>query len=476
MSATSSRKALELAIKWIFNAERSLDYDPNLNLQGYVHNARFREIIDRSLWKQIQFVIKTGNRAVHSDEVVTYEDAKESLKCLFAFIDWMSSRYLREYTKRTFDENEIPKDLIDQNDERMHEAEKQVVEMTDRIRHLESEIASLSEQYTAERERNMVSRPYEPRDMSEYETRKLYIDADLRRVGWKFDGQQVIEEYEVLGMQGTPDQKGFIDYVLFGKDGLPLAVIEAKRSSKDPNAGREQAKLYADCLERKFRRRPMMFTTNGYETYFWDDTYWPQRKVSGLFGREDLQRLMNRRSMRKDLLSIPIDDDITNRYYQKEAIRRVCDDLQNPSKKMRKHLLVMATGTGKTRTAAGLIDVLTRGNHVTNVLFLADRTALVLQAMDSFRENLPHVSQCNLCDEKSDINARIVVSTYQTVINRIDELRSKDGSLLFSPAHFDLIIIDECHRSIFRKFSAIFEYFDAVILGLTATPKMEVFH
>ena len=266
-------------------------------------------------------------------------------------------------------------------------------------------------------------------------------------------------------------QKGFADYVLFGRDGLPLAVIEAKRTSKDPNIGRKQVVLYADALERKFGRRPMMFTTNGFETYYWDDLTSPQRKVSGFFTKSDLEKLMNRRQSRKPLNSIQISDKITNRYYQKEAIRAVCEHIEQG---FRKALLVMATGTGKTRTASSLTDVLSRGGYITNILFLADRTALVKQAKDDFKNQLPDMSLCNLCSNKDDRNARIVFSTYPTILNAIDSTKTKDGVPLFSPAHFDLIITDESHRSIFKKYRAIFEYFDAIMVGLTATPKMDV--
>ena len=292
-------------------------------------------------------------------------------------------------------------------------------------------------------------------------------------MGWKFSGADadVQEEYPVEGMAGVLGQMGYVDYVLFGKDGLPLAVVEAKRSSKDPNIGRKQAVLYADCLERKFGRRPMMFTTNGFETYFWDDQSSPQRKVSGIFSKDDLQKLMNRRTERKDLMTIPIDDRITDRYYQKEAIRAVCEQI---GQGFRKHLLVMATGTGKTRTASSLTDVLSRGKYVTNILFLADRTALVKQAKDDFKNYLPDMSLCNLCSNKDDRSARIVFSTYPTMLNAIDDMKAKDGQRMFTPAHFDLIIIDESHRSIFKKYRAIFEYFDAIMVGLTATPKTDV--
>ncbi|MDD4699074.1 MAG: DEAD/DEAH box helicase family protein [Oscillospiraceae bacterium] len=224
-------------------------------------------------------------------------------------------------------------------------------------------------------------------------------------------------------------------------------------------------------MEKKYGRRPMMFTANGFETYFWDDKSSPQRKVSGIFSKDDLQKLINRREERKNLDSIIIDDKITDRYYQKEAIRAVCDNIKHG---YRRSLLVMATGTGKTRTASSLTDVLSRGGYITNVLFLADRTALVKQAKDDFKNYLPDMSLCNLLSNKDDKNARIVFSTYPTMLNSIDSTKTESGQILFTPAHFDLIIVDEAHRSIFKKYRAIFEYFDALIVGLTATPKTEV--
>lgn len=331
----------------------------------------------------------------------------------------------------------------------------------------------MAAQYTAEKGEHQQNRTFKSQDLSEFKTRKIYIDVDMKQMGWKFTGTDadVQEEYPVEDMAGVVGQKGYCDYVLFGKDGMPLAVVEAKRTSKDPNSGRKQAELYAKCLEQKFGRRPMMFTTNGFETYFWDDQTAPQRRVSGIFSKDDLQKLMNRRSEHPDLMAVPIDDKITDRYYQKEAIRAVCEQIERG---FRKHLLVMATGTGKTRTASSLTDVLSRGKQVTNILFLADRTALVKQAKDDFKNYLPDMSLCNLCTNKDDRNARIVFSTYPTMLNAIDDVKSKDGTRLFTPAHFDLIIIDESHRSIFKKYRVIFEYFDAIMVGLTATPKTEV--
>ena len=272
-------------------------------------------------------------------------------------------------------------------------------------------------------------------DITEWQTRKQYIDVDLKEFGWKFTGEDsdVWEEYPVNGMAGMPGQKGYIDYVLFGKDGLPLALVEAKRTSKDPNTGRRQAMLYADCLEQKFKRRPMIFTSNGFETYFWDDQSGPQRRVSRIFSKGSLQKLMNRRLVKKDLLSVKINDKITDRYYQKEAIRAVCENIEQGH---RKNLLVMATGTGKTRTAASLTDVLSRAGYVTNVLFLADRTALVKQAKDDFKNYLPDMSLCNLCSNKDDINARIVFSTYPTILNIIESVENNKSKRIIYTSTF----------------------------------------
>lgn len=473
MCAVGCRKALELAVKWVYSADKTMKMPYKDNLQSLIHEPSFRFAVDSNTWGKLPFIIKLGNLAVHTERSVQSSDALASLKGLFEFVQWIDYCYGSDYQERVFDESLIPTEKIAVDTRKIKEQESLLDEKEAEIEALRKQIEQMSAQYTAEKEKHQQERSFQPEDLSEFQTRKIYIDVDLKFMGWKFDGTDadVQEEYPVQGMTGVVGQMGYCDYVLFGKDGLPLAVIEAKRTSKDPNIGRKQAVLYADCLERKFGRRPMMFTTNGFETYYWDDQSGPQRKVSGVFSKEDLQKLMNRRAERQELMSIPIDDKITDRYYQKEAIRAVCDQIEQG---FRKHLLVMATGTGKTRTASSLTDVLSRGKWITNVLFLADRTALVKQAKDDFKRYLPDMSLCNLCSNKDDRNARIVFSTYPTILNAIDDTKSKDGRQLFTPAHFDLIIIDESHRSIFKKYRAIFEYFDALMVGLTATPKTDV--
>lgn len=473
MCAVGCRKALELAVKWVYAADTSMEMPYRDNLQSLLHEPSFRFAVDRNTWGKLPFIAKLGNEAVHTGHNIQKGDALLCLQSLFEFVQWIDYCYGTAYQERKFDPARIPAEKIAVDVKKIKEQESLLDEKQAEIEKLRKQIEEMSARFTAEKDQHKKERTFQSEDLSEFATRKRFIDVDLREMGWKFTGvdADVQVEYEVDGMAGKAGQKGYADYVLFGKDGLPLAVVEAKRASKDPNNGWKQAVLYADCLERKFGRRPIIFITNGFETYYWDDQTSPKRQVSGVFSKNDLQKLMNRRTERLQLETVPISDKITDRYYQKEAIRAVCGQIE---KGFRKHLLVMATGTGKTRTASSLTDVLSRGKYVTNILFLADRTALVKQAKDDFKNYLPDMSLCNLCTNKDDRNARIVFSTYPTMLNAIDDTKTKDGQRLFTPAHFDLIIIDESHRSIFKKYRAIFQYFDAILVGLTATPKTDV--
>ena len=475
MCALGTRKALELAVKWVYSADETIEEPYRDNLMSLIHEESFRFSMERGTWVQLLYIVRLGNSAAHSETSVTASEAATALKGLFEFVQWIEYCYCTDYTHRSFDEDAIPQDTVALDREKILQQQSLLEEKANVIESLCAQIAEMSEQLTAQKEVNETAQTFVSSDPSESKTRKRFIDVDLKQLGWIFDGPSanIKEEVKVMNMDNRPGKVGYADYVLYGKDGLPLAVIEAKKTSVDPNNGRKQCALYADCFERECGRRPMMFTSNGYETFFWDDSSGPQREVSGFFSQDDLQKLMNRRSLKRDLSTIQISDKITDRYYQKEAIRAVCDHIEGM---FRKNLLVMATGTGKTRTASSLVDVLSRGGYITNVLFLADRTALVKQAKDDFKNYLPDMSLCNLCDNKDDISARIVFSTYPTMLNAIDALHSKDGLPMFTPAHFDMIVIDESHRSIFKKYKTIFDYFDAILVGLTATPRTDVDH
>lgn len=305
--------------------------------------------------------------------------------------------------------------------------------------------------------------------LTEAQTRARYIDTMLLDASW-VKGVDWQEEVELAGMPNQA-QVGFADYVLYGDDGKALAVVEAKRTSVDVAKGRQQAKLYADLLERQYGRRPVVFLSNGFETRMEDGQY-PERKVAAIYSKRDLEKLFNLRRIRTSLANVSVREDIAGRYYQKGAVRAVCDSLDR--KNRRRALLVMATGSGKTRTVIALVDILLRHNWVKNVLFLADRNSLVTQAKRSFVNLLENLSVTNLCEEKDNFAARCVFSTYQTMMNCIDTVADETGKKLFTCGHFDLLICDEAHRSIYNKYQDIFTYFDAPLVGLTATPKDEI--
>nr|ABZ09826.1 putative type I restriction enzyme R protein N-terminal domain [uncultured marine microorganism HF4000_APKG8L7] len=306
----------------------------------------------------------------------------------------------------------------------------------------------------------------ETHDWNEDKTRKLIIDLALRRAGWPLD-QPRDREYEVTGM---PNETGigYADYVLWGDDGKPMAVVEAKKTTVDPEVGQQQAKLYADCLEAMHGQRPVIFYTNGYKTFLWDDLAYPPRTVAGFYKKDELASLINRRAARKPLQSTPLNKKIVEGYYAHRAIASIGTDLE---KKKRKALLVMATGSGKTRTAIALVDQLQRAGWVKRALFLADRVALVNQAVGAFKTHLPESSPVNLGTEK-DKTGRVYVSTYPTMMGLIDETKGNEAR--FGVGHFDLVIIDEAHRSVYQKYGAIFRYFDSLLVGLTATPREQV--
>ena len=318
--------------------------------------------------------------------------------------------------------------------------------------------------------------------VSEADTRRRYIDLSLKEAGWDDLQPDYHLEYTVTGMPISTNQSGvgYVDYVLWGDNGLPLAVIEAKKAMADPRQGKHQAELYADCLAQMTGQRPIIFYSNGFDTFLWDDQFYPERKVQGFYSKDELQLLIDRRTTRLDIRQFSVNNAITNRAYQLEAIKRVAENsvCENSAGQLRgrarQSLLVMATGSGKTRTAASLVEMLTKCHWAKRVLFLADRNALVTQAKKAFNEHLPHLSAINLTQEKEDNGTRLVFSTYPTIMNRIDGLDG--GERFYGVGHFDVIIIDEAHRSIYQKYKAIFDYFDALLIGLTATPKTEVDH
>lgn len=465
------RRALELAVKWIYANDRELVLPYQNNLSSLVYDINFKSMINEKVFNGMTYIIKLGNFSVHSNKKVTRKEAVLCLKYLFDFMDWIAYYYDSNYIETKFDEGKLPgESSANLKKEEREELENKLVEKDEKIEKILKENEELREKLTKQRTSKKIAYNFKVSDISEFETRKQFIDLDLKIAGW--DSTNIREEVEVKGMPNT-QEAGYVDYVLYGENGKPLAVVEAKRTSKDSKIGQQQAKLYADCLEKEYAQRPIIYYTNGKEIYMWDDLSYPERKVSGYYTQDELQLLIKRRDSKENLEHIYIANDIANRPYQLEAVKKVCESFEQ---KHRRALVVMATGTGKTRTAISLVDVLTSKNWVQNVLFLADRTELVKQAEKNFKKLLPDMSCCNLLSSKDGDpeESRIIFSTYQTMINCIDKMKSKNGITLFTPGHFDLIIIDEAHRSIYKKYQAIFDYFDGLLVGLTATPRDDV--
>lgn len=467
--AILSRRALELAVKWVYANDSDLVLPYQDNISSLIHNESFRELIDSSMFNIIKYIVKLGNVAVHTNKPITRGEAVLALHNLHQFVSWIDYCYANEYTARDFDENELHDG--DNKRTRPEELKDLYEKLSSKDRKLEeliNENEELRKLRTEKRKENTENNHFKVDDISEAETRRRYIDVELKLSGWTF-GKDVGIEVEIPGMPNDSGV-GFADYVLYGDNGKPLAVVEAKRTSVDEKKGEQQAKLYADCLEKQYGQRPIIFLSNGFNYWIWDDC--GQRRAFGFYKKSELQLIIDRRTSKKNLNNIKISDDISNRYYQKEAITAVAEAFE---KNQRKSLLVCATGTGKTRTAISIVDVLSRHNWVKNVLFLADRKALVKQAKNNFSKLLPNLSLCNLLDRNDNPEeSRMIFSTYPTMMNAIDDTKGKDGDRLFTPGHFDLIIIDESHRSIYKKYKSIFDYFDAYLIGLTATPRDEI--
>lgn len=457
-SVINCRRAMEFAVKWMYSVDGALDMPYQDNIFSLLNTEEFRDLVGEDILKRIDYIRKLGNTAAHSGKKVSKEQAQLCLENLFVFLDFVACCYAQNYQQTKYNRS-----LISTLNEK-------VVDNTQDVDFaaLIEENKQLKEQLTSRRKEQIETYSSMPLEHIEYDTRKIYIDTVLQELGW-VEGRNWLNEVELFGMPNK-EGVGYADYVLYGDDGRALAVIEAKRTCRDVAEGRQQAKLYADILEKKYNRRPVIFLSNGFETRIIDGCY-PERKVATIYSKRDLEKLFNLRTMRTSLKNIVVNQKIAGRYYQQAAIKAVCNSFGE--KNRRKALLVMATGSGKTRTVIALVDVLLKHGWVKNILFLADRNALVTQAKRSFVNNLPDLSVTNLCEEKDNFNAHCVFSTYQTMANCIDEIQDEDGKL-FTSGHFDLIIVDEAHRSIYNKHQDIFNYFDAPLVGLTATPKDEI--
>jgi type I restriction enzyme R subunit len=475
-----ARRAVEGLVGYLYDVwELPLPYVDDLSAR--INDAGFKQRAGAGIVAKLNLLRKLGNTAVHQQQPIAPSVALDALRELFHVTVWAGFHHstVRDQvpTQAQFNPALAPQHAP------LSVAELQTLaakfkaqdEAIARARADNDALAAQHEAKVAELQAQIKAaqaasqKQVDDHDYSEADTRRLIIDVLLAEAGWPLD-QDRDREFPVTGMPNN-EGTGFVDYVLWGADGLPLAVIEAKRTTKSPQLGQQQSKLYADCLEQQFGRRPVVFYSNGYEHWIWDDAAgYPPREVQGFYTRGELELSVQRRQTRLPLASADVDTEIVERYYQTRAIKAVGAEFDS---RQREALLVMATGSGKTRTVIALADQLMKANWVKRVLFLADRTALVNQAVNAFKEHLPGATTVNLVTEKAT-DGRVYVSTYPTMLNLINSV--EDGSRRFGPGYFDLIVIDEAHRSVYQKYKAIFDWFDSLLVGLTATPKDEVDH
>ncbi|WPO42035.1 DEAD/DEAH box helicase family protein [Tardiphaga sp. 42S5] len=470
-------KAVEVAVKWAFRSDPNLKLPYQDNIAALLHEPTFRKAAGEAVFTKAKYINSLRNRAVHEEKKTSPGDAAGAVKELFHVCFWLARTYARQskpadglvfdpsqlsrrddVLKKTFAYVKAQQAELDAKNGELARLLADRQNLDDELKALRAQVASA---------RKAAETQPDHHDYNEAETRDRYIDLLLREAGWALDRPEDIE----FRVEGMPNNEGigFVDYVLWGANAKPLGLVEAKRTRKDARQGQQQAKLYADCLEARFGQRPVIFYSNGYEHWVWDDTRYPPRQIGGFYKRDELELLIQRRTSRKPLGAESINRKIVERPYQHRAIRNVARSFEADG--LRKALLVMATGSGKTRTVIALIDLLMRAGWAKRVLFLADRVALVNQGGKAFKEHLPDAAPVNLVTDRTG-QGRVFLSTYPTMMNLIDG--KQEGKIKFGPGHFDLIVIDEAHRSVYQRFRAIFDYFDSFLVGLTATPKDEI--
>lgn len=444
------------------------------NLNDLMNAEAFRQSVPEVVQSKLHAIRKAGNHAAHPRRPITSQLSLDSLAQLFDIARWVHVQIdgapLSAAPAYVVPAPEPPhgartKDSL----ERLRLAEAKYASILARLeeetkKRLEAERTATDHATELEKLKEEGQQVATSLQFDEETTRRRFIDQALIAAGWNVGAngtstEQVRQEVRLCTMP-TPSGEGFADYVLYGDDGKPLAVIEAKKTAKDARIGGEQARIYATCLEKETGARPVIFFTNGIDIFLWDDAQGhPYRRVYGFYSKDSLEYLTYQRANKRALALVDPNLAIANRMYQLEAVKRVCERL---SGNFRKALIVQATGTGKTRVAISLCDVLMRAGWVKRILFLCDRRELRKQADRVFKEFMPGEPRV-VVDSRTanDRDKRIYLATYPAMMSCFED---------FDVGFFDLIIADESHRSIYKKFRSLFQYFDALQVGLTATP------
>ena len=472
------RMFCEQGVEWIHHDQR-LPKPFQANLNDLLANQPFRDVVPDVVLSKLHGLRKEGNKSVHGNAGDT-TSALRLLREAYNVGRWLYVTYAEGKVEDCPGFTEPPHGGVEgaaQRKEKRAILERiaaQEAQMQKLLADLEQERSRAKQaQATAEERRAALEaalkakdklQAVDPLSFNEAETRTYLIDQMLADEGWDVgkgaaDTDQVKKEYPV-SHQPTVTGEGAADYVLFDDNGKPLAVIEAKKTSEDPQKGRTQAKLYADGLEKDHSQRPVIFYTNGYDLWIWNDAAGePWRKLYGFYSKDSLQHIVFQRTEKQPVSMISPNPAIAGRMYQIEAVRRIVEKF---AQKKRKGLVVQATGTGKTRVAISLSDAMIRAGWAKRVLFLCDRRELRRQANNAFKEFLPSEPRTYVTGASAgDTDYRIYLSTYPAMMKVYES---------FDVGFFDLIIADESHRSLYNRYRQLFDYFDCYQVGLTATP------
>lgn len=478
-SLVKQRNMIELIVRWLYREER-LPEGYRSNLFDLIKGDAFTSVIPTAVVEKLDILRQYGNKAAHGEKCSKKQSIWLLQEC-WLVSSWLYVRYENGNQSECGVFQTPMAELADTSDNAFKRKQQELDKALHELKIAEEKQISILRELQFEKEktdefkerlaqaRQKNEKAINLLDMNEAETRVRLIDARLRDANWDVsdDGSNTAEvsQEEATLEQPTKTGNGRADYVLWDDNHKPLAVIEAKSTQIDAESGRQQAKLYADWLEKRYNQRPVIFYTNGYDIYIWDDhpaQDYPPRRLFGFYSKESLQHLIQQRTMKKDLLATKIDTTIAGggtRLYQLESIQRVAESFSN---KKRGALIVQATGTGKTRVSIALTKMLLDARWVKRVLFLCDRKELRKQARNAFNEfiNDP-ICVVGASDTETQRIARVFIATYPGMMNIMEK---------FDVGYFDLIVADESHRSIYNIYGDLFKYFDSLQVGLTATP------
>ncbi|MGF6905906.1 DEAD/DEAH box helicase family protein [Fusobacterium sp. PH5-44] len=470
MCILGSYEALELAVRWVYSVENISSRDKYKTLEEFISDPLFVSLVDKKVYLKLPYIIKLWKYTLESDDNLTKDDGVLALSILFEFVTWIDYTYGLEYFPRELKEEDIPVDIITSINEEMALENRSILQKNrEEIKKFQDQVTSVGQYFVSKKVTNRETRKFVPNDFDTMSVREYYIDLDLKFAGWDLEIDVKKGIQYTIGNMVDGKEKIAIDYVLLGKDGLPLAIIEGKYSLEDFEYGRKRALKYAAHIGNDMRRIPVVFLLHGGNYYYLENLNSTPRMISGIFNIEDLHRIRNQVKSKKNLVTVSADPRITNYTYQIEAAKAVIHDI---GENKRKSIVFISSGLGKTRILAGVIDLMSRANYISSVLYLTGRKTN-LKYVKKMLKNLIVGMSVGEYSEELDENTRLVISTTESIMKEIGNI-SGSGEKYFSPGQFDLIVVDEVYRNTVVAYKKIFDYFDSLVVGISPLPQSDI--